>query len=96
MPGHLPSPKVAHPHVVNMHSIDDSFDINCETSGDIAEVIAKRSSRYQRGSLNKCVAELHIETLVVIDHSMLTYHKEIDVENYVLTVFNMVSLSKEI
>lgn len=51
----------------------------------------RRSNRYQRDeNLNKCVAELHIETLVVIDHSMLSYHKEIDVENYVLTVFNMV------
>ncbi|GJQ74295.1 hypothetical protein Trydic_g19191 [Trypoxylus dichotomus] len=90
LPGHTPDHISEHPHLVNFHSLQDNFDVNCETSGDIADVIAKRTSRYQRqGEANKCIAELHIETLVVIDHSMLSYHKEIDVENYVLTVFNM-------
>lgn len=36
--------------------------------------------------------ELHIEALVVLDNSMVTYHKEFNIENYVLTVFNMVCI----
>lgn len=34
--------------------------------------------------------ELHIEALVVVDYTMVSYHKEFNIENYVLTVFNMV------
>lgn len=37
-------------------------------------------------------SELHIEALVVLDHTMVTYHKEFNIENYVLTVFNMVCI----
>lgn len=77
---------------MNSHSIQDHFVVNCESDANIAEVIAKRAARYEReGEVFKCISELHIETLVVVDRTMLMYHKEIDVENYVLTVFNMVS-----
>lgn len=35
-------------------------------------------------------AERHIEIMVTLDHAILQYHKSVDIENYVLTVFNMV------
>lgn len=36
--------------------------------------------------------EMHIETLIVLDYAMVKYHKDVDLENYILTVFNMVCL----
>nr|XP_022900548.1 A disintegrin and metalloproteinase with thrombospondin motifs 6-like isoform X1 [Onthophagus taurus] len=80
----------AQPHYVKINRNGISNSSKCETFDDIAKVMAKRSGlRSERGDGNQCIPELHIETLVVLDHSMLDYHKDIDLENYVLTVFNM-------
>jgi len=37
--------------------------------------------------------ERNVETLVVVDRSMMEYYKNEDVETYVLTIMNMVSLT---
>lgn len=34
--------------------------------------------------------ERNVETLVVVDPSMMEYYKNEDIENYVLTIMNMV------
>ena len=49
-----------------------------ETSGH------RRSKR----SISK---ERHVETLVVVDKEMVDYYKDEDIENYILTIMNMVS-----
>ena len=36
--------------------------------------------------------ERNVETLVVVDHWMMEFYKNEDIENYVLTIMNMVSI----
>ena len=36
--------------------------------------------------------ERNVETLVVVDHWMMDFYKNEDIENYVLTIMNMVSI----
>lgn len=48
-----------------------------------------RSRRRMKRSIS---SEKHVETLVVVDPIMMDYYKNEDVETYVLTVMNMVSI----
>lgn len=89
---HDPLSGKQHPHLLYSHDADSMENlINCDTSGDLAKVLSKRAGDEEIRDVPKNNTELHIEALVVIDKTMLNYHKNIDVENYVLTVFNMVS-----
>lgn len=60
----------------------------------MANRLLKRQAQQTRKKLAKVnttnIAELHIEIMVALDHAILQYHKNVDIENYVLTVFNMV------
>jgi len=40
--------------------------------------------------------ERNVETLIVVDQSMVEYYKNEDIENYVLTIMNMVSSCLEL
>ena len=49
-----------------------------------------RRRRRQRRSVS---VERNVETLIVVDPSMMDYYKNEDIENYVLTIMNMVVLT---
>lgn len=89
-----------HPHLIYQHESERPNKLpSCYVSTNIAKVIAKRATNHTGNNTNTTHSnktkthrrELHIEVMVTLDISMLNYHKSIDIENYVLTVFNMVS-----
>lgn len=59
--------------------------------GKITALLTDQTARVRRES-NVLSNPLYVETLIVMDKSLLSYHKESDCENYVLTVFNMVNI----
>ena len=87
-----------HPHIVYQQSPEDpqrKSETLCNTNGNLAKVDAKH--RRELGKRNPRKNEEQraytIELLVVLDKSLLDYHASYDVENYILTLFNMVSKS---
>ena len=49
------------------------------------------SSETVRSRVRRSVSmERTVEALVVVDHSMMEYHKDEDIETYVLTIMNLV------
>ena len=51
-------------------------------------VRGRRRRRRRRRSVS---VERHVETLIVVDASMMDYYKNEDIDNYVLTIVNMVA-----
>ncbi|KAK3096440.1 hypothetical protein FSP39_000163 [Pinctada imbricata] len=75
---------------------------SCGTSDPTHEEIIKQRERWEAHHLNKrstshrrhkrsISVERHVETMVVVDPSMMDYYKEEDVTTYVLTIMNMVA-----
>ncbi|XP_071450094.1 A disintegrin and metalloproteinase with thrombospondin motifs 7-like [Hetaerina americana] len=79
---------------------DDSMDLKdsgfCGTRGSAEEAFKRRLKR-ERGREDSVVSKsfkeiskpLFLETLLVLDKTMLNYHRNFDVDNYALTVFSM-------
>ncbi|XP_039301999.1 A disintegrin and metalloproteinase with thrombospondin motifs 12-like isoform X2 [Solenopsis invicta] len=94
--GHDFTKEIEQPHIVYKRSPDeyqdnDVHDALCNVIGETSRIIAKRAlnprNKMPAGSIeNKSYT---LELLVVLDKSLLDYHKEFDVENYILTLFNM-------
>lgn len=83
-----------HEHLLYAHETDPPLDnVNCEMKENLAKILARRAVNENRKLEDSGkpgnTSEYHIEAMVVIDKTMLERHKDIDVENYVLTVFNM-------
>lgn len=57
---------------------------------DVEEIVKKRNDTAKEKMRYRNGTEMHIETLIVLDYAMVQYHKDVDLENYILTVFNMV------
>ncbi|XP_017779590.1 PREDICTED: A disintegrin and metalloproteinase with thrombospondin motifs 18-like [Nicrophorus vespilloides] len=77
-----------HPHVV----YKDSGDAKGNCGSDVRRRNARDGVNATAGIASVDVPiEMHIESLVVLDQAILRYRKEIDIENFVLTVFNMAS-----
>ncbi|XP_046400588.1 A disintegrin and metalloproteinase with thrombospondin motifs 12-like isoform X2 [Ischnura elegans] len=84
------------PHIIYK---DDSIKLKdsnvCASKGGVKDALANRLKREGRAGsvISKKFEEeskpLFLETLVVLDKSFIDYHKNLDVENYALTVFNM-------
>lgn len=99
--GHDFTKEVEQPHIVYKRSPDeyqtaaaqDFCNVMGETSRSIAKSIAKRALNPQKRVPARSIEDRSytVELLVVLDKSLLDYHREFDVENYVLTLFNMVS-----
>jgi len=65
---------------------------NC--SGVDAASAAERNATSVRGRRRRrrsVSVERHVETLIVVDASMMDYYKNEDIDNYVLTIVNMVA-----
>ncbi|XP_046737728.1 A disintegrin and metalloproteinase with thrombospondin motifs 12-like [Diprion similis] len=83
---------VEHPHIVYKRASKDFEEIGkamCKVNQNIAEKTAKRVESRQKRDAPKNATFYTIELLVVLDRTLLEYHKDFDVENYVLTLFNM-------
>ncbi|KAF2893935.1 hypothetical protein ILUMI_12237 [Ignelater luminosus] len=73
-----------HPHLLFQHDKNPPvMKTNCITTGNLAKILAKKKPP------KNTTSGLHIEAMVVLNKILLDYHKEINVENYALTVFNM-------
>ena len=60
-------------------------------TGDAADTAAERNVTSLRRRQRRSVSvERNVETLVVVDRTMMEYYKNEDIENYVLTIMNMV------
>lgn len=65
----------------------------CNVTGNTSRIIAKRalSPSKRVPAKSNGSRSYTVELLVVLDKSLLDYYREFDVENYVLTLFNMAS-----
>lgn len=65
----------------------------CNVVGNTSRIITKRalSPRKRVSTKSNENRSYTVELLVVLDKSLLDYYREFDVENYVLTLFNMAS-----
>ncbi|XP_076627850.1 A disintegrin and metalloproteinase with thrombospondin motifs 7 [Colletes latitarsis] len=91
--GHDFTKEAEHPHVVYKKRPDETgtnVGILCNVTGSAAKTIAKRAfSSQKRRPLNNQDRSYTLELLLVLDKPFLDYHKDFDVENYVLTLLNM-------
>lgn len=94
--GHDFSKEIEQPHIVYKRSPDEyqstALQDLCNVIGETSRIIAKRALNPQKRVSAIENRSYTLELLVVLDKSLLDYHKEFDVENYVLTLFNMASL----
>lgn len=94
MPGHDFTKEAEHPHVVYKKRPDEfgtNAEILCNVTGDMAKTIAKRAFSSQKRQLSKEPSDSYtLELLLVLDKIVLDYHRDSDVENYALTLLNMV------
>lgn len=85
------------PHIVYKRSPDEYQNATvqdlCNVIGKTSRIIAKRALNPQKRMPARSIENRSytLELLVVLDKSLLNYHREFDVENYVLTLFNMAS-----
>lgn len=100
--GHDITKKTQHPHVVYKRSPDEFQSVGiarnlCNVVNDTSRTIAKRAlnpGRKMPAKQNES-RSYTVELLVVLDKSLLDHRRGFDVENYVLTLFNMVSLTQK-
>ena len=50
-----------------------------------------RHAEIHRRKKRSISIERNVETLVVVDHTMMEYYKNEDIETYILTIMNMVT-----
>nr|CAD7573895.1 unnamed protein product [Timema californicum] len=98
---HEPVDGLEHPHLLFEYDPDPLLDsvktTNCGTRDNLEEALSQRKSRRsahsERLKVDSYTAEksevMYLETLVVSDWTFLQYHKELDVDNYMLTIMNM-------
>jgi len=69
------------------------MSIKSMTIGETSRIIAKRALNPQKRVFPRSIdnRSYTLELLVVLDKSLLDYHRDFDVENYILTLFNMAS-----
>lgn len=94
--GHDFTKETEQPHIVYKRSPEkfQSLQHLCDVTGNMSKIIAKRALNQQKkvsGRPNGSKKSYTLELLVVLDKSFLDYHRESDVENYILTLFNMAS-----
>ena len=59
-------------------------------TGDVDAAAERNMTSVRRRQKRSVSVERNVETLIVVDPSMMDYYKNEDVENYVLTIMNMV------
>lgn len=103
--GHDVTKKTKQPHVVYKRSPDefqterferDVCNVLDDTSRNIVKQNPHSDPRDKVSARGNNSRSYTLELLVVLDKSLLDYHRDYDVENYVLTLFNMVSPAPEI
>lgn len=93
--GHDFTKETEQPHIVYKKSPDVSRPSAtaardfCDVTGDTS--IVKRALNPRKRVAAKSNGSYTLELLVVLDKSLLGHHRKLDVENYVLTLFNMAS-----
>jgi len=91
--------EMEHPHIVYKRSPDeyqdDAMQNLCSVIGETSKIVAKRALNPQKRMPARSIdnKSYTLELLVVLDKSLLDYYKEreFDIENYILTLFNMAS-----
>lgn len=86
------------PHIVYRRRPDESQrafgrDL-CNVTGDTSRIKRALSPRKRAPAKSNGNKSYTLELLVVLDKSLLDYHRKFDVENYVLTLLNMASCMK--
>ncbi|XP_071637405.1 A disintegrin and metalloproteinase with thrombospondin motifs 12-like [Temnothorax longispinosus] len=95
--GHDFTKEMEQPHIVYKRSPDEyqtaAVRDLCNVIGETSRIIAKRALNPQKRVPARSIESRSytLELLVVLDKSLLDYHREFDVENYILTLFNMAS-----
>ncbi|XP_026825509.1 A disintegrin and metalloproteinase with thrombospondin motifs 7 [Ooceraea biroi] len=94
--GHNLTKKTEQPHIVYKRSPDEfqtseiARDL-CNVVDDTSRIIAKRALNPRKRVFAKRNESkpYTVELLVVLDKTLLNHHREFDIENYVLTLFNI-------
>lgn len=95
--GHDFTNEMEQPHIVYKRKPDeyqtDATQDLCNVINETSRIIAKRALNPQKRIPARSIESrtYTLELLVVLDKSLLDYHREFDVENYILTLFNMAS-----
>lgn len=95
--GHDFTKEMEQPHILYKRKPDDyqtdAMQDLCNVIGETSRIIAKRALNSQKRVPARSIESKSytLELLVVLDKSLLDYHREFDVENYILTLFNMAS-----
>nr|XP_034196361.1 A disintegrin and metalloproteinase with thrombospondin motifs 7-like isoform X1 [Osmia lignaria] len=91
--GHDFTKEAEHPHVVYKKRPDEfgrNSQMLCNVTGNMGKSIAKRAfSSQKRHPSRKQARSYTLELLLVLDKIVIDYHKDFDVQNYVLTLLNM-------
>lgn len=94
--GHDFTKEMEQPHIVYKRSPDEyqtaAVQNLCNVIGETGRIVAKRALNPQKRVPVRSIESRSytLELLVVLDKSLLDYRRKFDVENYVLTLFNMV------
>jgi len=62
----------------------------CVHTGDVDAAAERNMTSLRRRRKRSVSVERNVETLIVVDPSMMDYYKNENIENYVLTIMNMV------
>lgn len=97
--GHDFTKEIEQPHIVYKRSPDDfqttTMQDLCNVISNTSRIIVKRALNLQKKPFAKLneTKSYTLELLVVLDKSLLDYYRKMsfDVENYILTLFNMAS-----
>lgn len=88
------TPQAHHLYPYENEAASAEEDILSSLTGDLGNRWGRGSSTTSNETNTNQIApedmeELYIETMVALDSSMMKHHKDVDLENYILTVFNM-------
>ncbi|KAK6644052.1 hypothetical protein RUM43_000317 [Polyplax serrata] len=85
---HDPFVEDAFPHILYRSDRTENGSV-CQAIDELAAMMSEQVMRKRRDNNFAPSSPMYIETLIVMDKSLIGYHKGSDCENYVLTVFNM-------
>ncbi|XP_024946989.1 A disintegrin and metalloproteinase with thrombospondin motifs 6 isoform X2 [Cephus cinctus] len=82
-----------HPHILHRTSprdFQEGMESLCNVTGKFSARKLKRAADVVQRNLSRVEPKFYtVELLLVLDKTLLDYHRNFDVENYVLTLFNM-------
>lgn len=83
---------IEHPHIIYKRQPNeiDIIEKLCNVTDNLSKSIKKRSMQFNKSKQVDNNKPYILELLIVLGKSLLDHHKDFDIENYTLTLVNMV------